>query len=104
MGPGRGSAAGSLVAYLLGITGMDPLRYGLIFERFLNPDRISPPDIDVDFSDNGREEVIRYVTEKYVQENEAQIITFGTLAAKAAVRDVGRALGTPTMKWTGWPS
>ncbi len=93
VGPGRGSAAGSLVAYLLGITRMDPIRYGLIFERFLNPERISPPDIDVDFSDTGREAVIRYVTRKYGQENVAQIITFGTLAAKAAVRDVGRVLG-----------
>ncbi len=95
VGPGRGSAAGSLVAYLLGITDIDPLRYGLIFERFLNPDRISPPDIDVDFSDTGREEVIRYVTRKYGQENVAQIITFGTMAAKAAVRDVGRVLAYP---------
>jgi DNA polymerase III subunit alpha len=93
VGPGRGSAAGSLVAYLLGITDIDPLRYHLIFERFLNPARVSPPDIDVDFSDKGRDEVIRYVTRKYGQENVAQIITFGTLAAKAAVRDVGRAMG-----------
>jgi DNA polymerase-3 subunit alpha len=95
VGPGRGSAAGSLVSYLLGITRLDPVRYGLIFERFLNPARISPPDIDVDISDTGREEVIRYVTKKYGQENVAQIITFGTLAAKAAVRDVGRVLGYP---------
>jgi DNA polymerase-3 subunit alpha len=93
VGPGRGSAAGSLVSYLLGITRIDPIKYGLIFERFLNPERISPPDIDVDFSDTGREEVIRYVTKKYGQENVAQIITFGTMAAKAAVRDVGRVLG-----------
>jgi DNA polymerase-3 subunit alpha len=92
VGPGRGSVAGSLVAYLLDITEIDPLRYGLIFERFLNPDRISMPDIDVDFSDTGREEVIRYVTEKYGQDNVAQIITFGTMAARAAVRDVGRAM------------
>ncbi|NTV51942.1 MAG: DNA polymerase III subunit alpha [Candidatus Firestonebacteria bacterium] len=95
VGPGRGSAAGSLVSYLLGITRLDPLRYGLIFERFLNPARISPPDIDVDIADTGRDEVIRYVTKKYGQENVAQIITFGTLAAKAAVRDVGRVLGYP---------
>lgn len=95
VGPGRGSAAGSLVAYLLGITDIDPLRYQLIFERFLNPARVSPPDIDIDFSDKGREEVIRYVTRTYGQENVAQIITFGTLAAKASVRDVGRALGYP---------
>jgi DNA polymerase III subunit alpha len=95
VGPGRGSVAGSLVAYLLEITDIDPLKYGLIFERFLNPDRISMPDIDVDFSDVGRETVIRYVTQKYGQENVAQIITFGTLAARAAVRDVGRVLNQP---------
>ncbi|MCK5242606.1 DNA polymerase III subunit alpha [bacterium] len=92
VGPGRGSVAGSLAAYLLEITDIDPLKYGLIFERFLNPERISMPDIDVDFSDIGREAVIRYVTQKYSQENVAQIITFGTLAARAAVRDVGRVL------------
>ncbi|MEW6517705.1 MAG: DNA polymerase III subunit alpha [candidate division FCPU426 bacterium] len=92
VGPGRGSVSGSLTAYLLGITAINPLRYGLIFERFLNPERVSLPDIDVDFSDHGREEVIAYVTRKYGQENVAQIITFGTLAARAAVRDVGRAL------------
>src|SRR6185369_4530805 len=80
VGPGRGSAAGSLVSYLLGITGLDPLRYGLLFERFLNPDRLSPPDIDVDFADTGREEVIAYVVEKYGRERVAQIITFGTMA------------------------
>ncbi len=95
VGPGRGSVAGSLAAYLLGITEIDPLRYGLIFERFLNPERISMPDIDVDFSDTGREKIIRYVTEKYGQENVAQIITFGTMAARAAVRDVGRVLNLP---------
>ncbi|MBN1595689.1 DNA polymerase III subunit alpha [candidate division FCPU426 bacterium] len=95
VGPGRGSVAGSLAAYLLDITEIDPLRYGLIFERFLNPERISMPDIDVDFSDTGREEVIRYVTRKYGQENVAQIITFGTMAARAAVRDVGRVLDHP---------
>ncbi len=92
VGPGRGSVAGSLAAYLLGITEIDPLRYGLIFERFLNPERISMPDIDVDFSDIGRDKVIRYVTQKYGRENVAQIITFGTMAARAAVRDVGRVL------------
>ncbi|MCD4813657.1 DNA polymerase III subunit alpha [bacterium] len=95
VGPGRGSVAGSLTAYLLGITDIDPMKYGLIFERFLNPERISMPDIDVDFSDTGRENVIRYVTQKYGQENVAQIITFGTMAARAAVRDVGRVLNLP---------
>jgi len=98
VGPGRGSVAGSIVAYLLGITDIDPLRYGLIFERFLNPERISMPDIDVDFSDTGREAVIRYVTQKYGQEHVAQIITFGTMAARASVRDVGRVLNHPYEK------
>lgn len=92
VGPGRGSVAGSLVAYLLGITEIDPIKYDLIFERFLNPERVTMPDIDVDFSDIGREKVISYVTEKYGQENVAQIITFGTMAARAAIRDVGRVL------------
>ena len=95
VGPGRGSAAGSLVAYALGITNIDPLRYGLLFERFLNPERISPPDMDIDFADDRREEVIGYVAQKYGKENVAQIITFGTLGAKAVIRDVGRALGMP---------
>ncbi len=95
VGPGRGSAAGSLVAYCLGITDIDPLEYGLIFERFLNPERISLPDIDVDFCIEGRDEVIRYVTEKYGKENVAQIITFGKMQAKAVVRDVGRVLDLP---------
>ena len=95
VGPGRGSAAGSLVAYALGITNIDPLRYGLLFERFLNPERISPPDMDIDFSDDRRDEVIEYVAMKYGKENVAQIITFGTLGAKAVIRDVGRALGMP---------
>ncbi len=93
VGPGRGSAAGSLVAYCLGITYIDPLRYGLIFERFLNPERVSMPDMDIDFSDDRRDEVIEYVTAKYGAENVAQIITFGTMGAKAVIRDVGRALG-----------
>ncbi len=93
VGPGRGSAAGSLVAYVLGITDLDPLRYGLLFERFLNPDRISPPDIDVDFCPNRRGEVIEYVREKYGERAVSQIITFGTLGAKSVVRDVGRVLG-----------
>jgi DNA polymerase-3 subunit alpha len=95
VGPGRGSAAGSLVAYCLGITNIDPIKYDLIFERFLNPERISMPDIDVDFCKRGRDRVIEYVTEKYGADNVAQIITFGTMQSKAAVRDVGRALGMP---------
>ena len=95
VGPGRGSAAGSLIAYCLGITDIDPIKYDLIFERFLNPERISMPDIDVDFCKRGRDRVIEYVTEKYGTDNVAQIITFGTMQSKAAVRDVGRALGMP---------
>ena len=95
VGPGRGSAAGSLVAYSMEITGVDPLDYDLLFERFLNPERISMPDIDIDFCMNRRGEVIEYVRQKYGQENVAQIITFGTMAAKSVVRDVGRVLGLP---------
>jgi len=93
VGPGRGSAAGSLVSYCLEITDIDPIRFGLLFERFLNPERISMPDIDIDFSDRGRDEVIRYVIEKYGKDNVCQIITFGTMAARGVVRDVGRVLG-----------
>jgi len=93
VGPGRGSAAGSLVAYVLGITDIDPLQYGLIFERFLNPDRISPPDIDVDFCEARRGEVLEYVRQKYGERRVAQIITFGKLKAKSVVRDVGRVMG-----------
>ncbi len=92
VGPGRGSGAGSLVAYCLGITGIDPLRYGLFFERFLNPDRVSPPDFDIDFCQYRRGEVVEYVKEKYGRENVAQIITFGMLGAKTVIRDVGRVL------------
>ena len=92
VGPGRGSAAGSLVGYAMEITDIDPLEYGLLFERFLNPERVSMPDIDIDFCTNRRGEVIQYVTEKYGREQVAQIITFGTLAAKAAIKDVGRVL------------
>src|SRR6187455_2579011 len=92
VGPGRGSAAGSLVAWCLKITDVDPLHYDLLFERFLNPERVSLPDIDVDFCERRRGEVIDYVTRKYGRENVAQIITFGTMKAKAVVRDVGRAL------------
>lgn len=95
VGPGRGSAAGSLVAYLLGITDVDPLRHGLLFERFLNPDRVTMPDMDIDFCFERRDEVIRYVVEKYGQDCVAQIVTFGTMKARAAIRDVGRALGLP---------
>ena len=93
VGPGRGSGAGSLVAYLIGITDVDSIKFDLLFERFLNPERVSMPDIDVDFCYNRRDEVIEYVTEKYGRDYVSQIITFGTLAARAAVRDVGRALG-----------
>lgn len=98
VGPGRGSAAGSLVAYLLEITDVDPLEYGLIFERFLNPERVTMPDIDIDFCYVRRDEVIRYVTEKYGADHVAQIITFGTMAARAVVRDVGRVLEMPYSK------
>jgi len=95
VGPGRGSAAGSLVAYLLGITNIEPLTYGLLFERFLNPERTAMPDIDIDIQDDRRGEVIEYVREKYGKDSVAQIITFGTMAARAAVRDVGRVLSIP---------
>ena len=94
-GPGRGSAAGSIIAYCTKITELDPIRYELLFERFLNPDRISMPDIDMDYADDRREEVINYATEKYGQERVAQIITFGVMAARNAVRDTGRVLGVP---------
>ncbi|MDE6495087.1 MAG: DNA polymerase III subunit alpha, partial [Duncaniella sp.] len=90
VGPGRGSAAGSVVAYCLGITQVDPIKYDLLFERFLNPDRISLPDIDVDFDDDGRADVLRYVTQKYGEDKVAHIITFGTMAAKSAIKDVAR--------------
>lgn len=93
VGPGRGSAAGSVVAYALGIVDLEPMQYDLLFERFLNPDRISMPDVDMDFADDRRHEVIAYVTEKYGQDKVAQIITFGTMKARNAIRDVGRALG-----------
>src|SRR5204862_2873747 len=95
VGPGRGSAAGSIVAYVLGITDIDPLQYGLIFERFLNPDRVSPPDIDIDFCEARRGEVLEYVRQKYGERRVAQIITFGKLKAKSVVRDVGRVMGLP---------
>lgn len=95
VGPGRGSCAGSLVAYAIGITNIDPIRYGLFFERFLNPDRKSMPDIDIDFCIEGRSDIIRYVTEKYGSDKVAQIITFGTMQARGVIRDVGRALNMP---------
>ncbi|MFI5253023.1 MAG: DNA polymerase III subunit alpha [Bacteroidota bacterium] len=95
VGPGRGSAAGSIVSYALGITDVDPLKYDLLFERFLNPDRVSMPDIDVDFADNRRDEVINYVKQLYGNESVSQIITFGTLSSRAVIKDVGRVLGVP---------
>lgn len=95
VGPGRGSGVGSLAAYCIGITGVDPLRYDLLFERFLNPERVSMPDFDVDFSDERRQEIIEYVTEKYGTDHVAQIVTFGTMAARLAIRDVGRAMAIP---------
>ena len=95
VGPGRGSAAGSLVAYTLGITQLDPIRYDLLFERFLNPERVSMPDIDVDFCFERRQEVIDYVVRKYGKDRVVQIVTFGTLAARGVIRDVGRVLDLP---------
>jgi DNA polymerase-3 subunit alpha len=95
VGPGRGSAAGSIVSYALGITDLDPLVHGLLFERFLNPERVSMPDIDVDFDERGRGEVIRYVTEKYGEDRVAQIVTYGTIKAKQAIKDASRVLGYP---------
>lgn len=95
VGPGRGSAAGSVVSYALGITDIDPLQYDLLFERFLNPERVSMPDIDIDFCYEKRDDVIQYVTEKYSKDNVAQIITFGTMMAKAVIRDVGRVMAIP---------
>lgn len=95
VGPGRGSAAGSLVAYLTKITDIDPIKYNLLFERFLNPERISMPDIDTDFADTRRDEVLKYVSEKYGHDRVAQIITFGTMAARASIRDVGRVMNLP---------
>jgi len=95
VGPGRGSAAGSCVAYCLGITNIDPIKYDLLFERFLNPERVSMPDIDIDFDDEGREKVINYVIEKYGRNQVAQIVTYGTMAAKSSLRDVGRVMDIP---------
>lgn len=95
VGPGRGSAAGSAVAYCLGITNIDPIRYNLLFERFLNPERVSMPDIDIDFDDEGREKVINYVIDKYGRNQVAQIITYGTMAARSSIRDTGRVMNIP---------
>ena len=95
VGPGRGSAAGSAVAYCIGITNVDPIKYDLLFERFLNPERISMPDIDIDFDDEGRQKVIDYVIDKYGQNQVAQIVTYGTMAAKSSLRDVGRVMNVP---------
>lgn len=95
VGPGRGSAAGSCVAYCLGITNIDPIKYDLLFERFLNPERVSMPDIDIDFDDDGREKVINYVIEKYGKNQVAQIVTYGTMAARSSLRDVGRVMNVP---------
>lgn len=95
VGPGRGSAAGSVIAYVLGIIDIDPMKYDLLFERFLNPERVSPPDIDIDFDDEGRQEVIDYVVGEYGRKSVSQVITYGTMGAKTALRDVGRTLGIP---------
>ena len=95
VGPGRGSAAGSLVSYCLRITDLDPLKYNLLFERFLNPDRISLPDIDIDFDDDGRQDILRWVTEHYGADHVAHIVTYGTMASKSSIKDVGRVLGLP---------
>ena len=92
VGPGRGSAAGSIVSYCLSITDIEPMKYGLFFERFLNPERVSMPDIDMDFGDTRRGEVVEYVRRKYGDDHVAQIVTFGTMAARGVIRDVGRAL------------
>ncbi len=95
VGPGRGSGAGSVVAWSLTITDLDPLRFGLLFERFLNPERVSMPDFDIDFCQDRRDEVLRHVQERYGRDRVAQIITFGKLQARAALRDVGRVLQMP---------
>ena len=95
VGPGRGSGAGSLVAYALTITDLDPIRFGLLFERFLNPERVSMPDFDIDFCQNRRDEVIRYVRERYGADRVAQIITFGSFLARGVMRNVGRVLEMP---------
>ena len=98
VGPGRGSGAGSIAAYCIGITGIDPMKYNLLFERFLNPERVSMPDFDIDFCYERREEVIDYVIQKYGKDRVAQIITFGTMAARGGIRDVGRVMGMDYQK------
>ena len=101
-GPGRGSAAGSIISYALKITELDPLKYDLLFERFLNPDRISMPDVDIDIQDTRRDEVIQYCADKYGQDRVANIVTFGTMAARNAVRDVARVLQVPYAEADRW--
>ena len=104
VGPGRGSAAGAIVAYGLGITDLDPLQHGLLFERFLNPERVSMPDIDIDFDERRRGDVIRYVTERYGDDRVAQIVTYGTIKAKQAIKDASTGAGLPLRAWaTGSP-
>ena len=103
IGPGRGSAAGSAAAYCLGITQIDPIKYDLLFERFLNPDRISLPDIDVDFDDDGRYETLKYVTDKYGAEKVAHIITYQTMATKSAIKDVAKVMELPSRSQTVLP-
>ena len=105
VGPGRGSGAGSLCAYCMGITGIDPIKYNLLFERFLNPERVSMPDFDIDFCNEKRQQVIDYVIDKYGADHVAQIVTFGTMAARAAIRDVARAMAIPMrwpIRWLKW--
>jgi DNA polymerase-3 subunit alpha len=99
IGPGRGSAAGSAVAYCIGITNIDPIRYDLLFERFLNPERASMPDIDTDFDDEGRQRVIDYVVDKYGRNQVAQIITYGSMAARSSIKDVARMNRTTLLNW-----
>ena len=104
VGPGRGSAAGSAVAYCVGITNVDPIKYDLLFERFLNPDRVSLPDIDIDFDDEGRGKVIDYVIDKYGANQVAQIITYGTMAAKSSIRDTPASWNCRWGMPTVWPN
>ena len=103
VGPGRGSAAGAPIAWALGITELDPIAHGLLFERFLNPERVSMPDIDIDFDERRRGEMIRYATERYGSDHVAQIVTYGTIKAKAAIKDAARVMGQPSRCPTGSP-